>query len=648
MATTPVIRYDLDKTGLSASNLIVDEPHVLQAGATRSLAPKYGAFFTESVIVKDADTGITLTRGVDYICVELLQEASIISAKEICYLILVKNVSVSSNVTVTYQVLGGLYTRSADAIGEYYDQITAAGSSVNWGDVLNKPFVYPPTDHLHDGADLYGFEYLVDSLERIRQAILLGNVPALDAMLQTNTATTAQTIAGTLSTKYVTPEGLKDTLNGGANYAINLNGGVVVVDGDIDVGHGNAANANRATNLSIGFGAGAVDLATYNTFIGNYVGNSNTTGSNNTASGYNALKFNTTGAGNTAFGTSALRENTTGDKNTATGHSSLNQNTTGSFNAAIGNSSLKYNTTGSNNTAVGVSSLLWNTTGNNNTGIGSNSLEANTTGASNTANGFSALYSNTTGNGNTAFGWRAMNSNTTGGDNVAVGDNALYNNTVGIQNTALGSSTLSSLTSGNGNIAIGDAALIIATSGSDNIAIGRKCMQTYLSGNNNISIGSYVNPSSGTASNQITLGNSSNTVLRCAVTSITALSDERDKKDWSALGDSLNFINTLQPQRFVWNERTGERVDIADTGFSAQQLKSAQEQTGYHIPGLVFEENPEKLEAAYSKLLPTMVDAMKQLIEKNQLLAEQNHQLRQELNDIKEQIASFKQFGQFC
>ena len=110
----------------------------------------------------------------------------------------------------------------------------------------------------------------------------------------------------------------------------------------------------------------------------------------------------------------------------------------------------------------------------------------------------------------------------------------------------------------------------------------------------------------------------------------------------------------MQPQRFVWNERTGERVDIADTGFSAQQLKAAQEQTGYHIPGLVFEENPEKLEAAYSKLLPTMVDAMKQLIQ-------ENHQLRQELNAtkqenlimkddisyIKEQIASFKQFGQF-
>jgi hypothetical protein len=59
--------------------------------------------------------------------------------------------------------------------------------------------------------------------------------------------------------------------------------------------------------------------------------------------------------------------------------------------------------------------------------------------------------------------------------------------------------------------------------------------------------------------------------------------------------------------------RDGGKVGIADTGFIAQELKKAQEDTGMDIPGLVYEENPEKLEAAYSKILPSMVKAIQEL-----------------------------------
>ena len=53
-----------------------------------------------------------------------------------------------------------------------------------------------------------------------------------------------------------------------------------------------------------------------------------TTGSFNTASGYQALKNNTTGQGNTANGYQALFSNTTGLGNTAIGNSALWSNTT--------------------------------------------------------------------------------------------------------------------------------------------------------------------------------------------------------------------------------------------------------------------------------------------------------------------------------
>ena len=54
------------------------------------------------------------------------------------------------------------------------------------------------------------------------------------------------------------------------------------------------------------------------------------TGTDNTASGDQALLSNTTGDNNTASGGDALQNNTTGNDNTASGWDALNRNTTGS------------------------------------------------------------------------------------------------------------------------------------------------------------------------------------------------------------------------------------------------------------------------------------------------------------------------------
>jgi uncharacterized coiled-coil protein SlyX len=73
-----------------------------------------------------------------------------------------------------------------------------------------------------------------------------------------------------------------------------------------------------------------------NLFVGQQAGNSNTTGEDNTASGFNALVSNTTGTNNTASGFAALGSNNTGTNNTASGADALVSNTTGSWNTASG------------------------------------------------------------------------------------------------------------------------------------------------------------------------------------------------------------------------------------------------------------------------------------------------------------------------
>jgi hypothetical protein len=93
---------------------------------------------------------------------------------------------------------------------------------------------------------------------------------------------------------------------------------------------------------------------------------SNTTGQNNTASGYQALYSNTTGNYNTADGLDALFSNTTGSNNTAYGLLALISSTTGSGNTAIGASAGTAINTADNVTCIGagvsgmdVSSTTW-------------------------------------------------------------------------------------------------------------------------------------------------------------------------------------------------------------------------------------------------------------------------------------------------
>ena len=75
----------------------------------------------------------------------------------------------------------------------------------------------------------------------------------------------------------------------------------------------------------------------------------------------------------------------------------------------------------------------------------------------------------------------------------------------------------------------------------------------------------------------------------------------------------LEFINALRPVSFTWNMRDGGKVGIPDIGFIAQELLSVQEQLGVSIPNLVFDANPERLEAAYGVLIPILVRAVQQL-----------------------------------
>ena len=236
--------------------------------------------------------------------------------------------------------------------------------------------------------------------------------------------------------------------------------------------------------------------------------------------------------------------------------------------------------------------------------------------AGNTTFGDAAALSLTSGSDNTIIGEQAGKLN--GSQRTFVGQEAGINAT-GQYNCAFGKSALRNST-GQGNVAFGSFAGDSITSGISNTSVGNNAGSfTLTTGSNNMMLGNLSLPTASGVSNEITLGNSSISVLRCAVTSITSLSDARDKTDIKDLSYGIDFIKSLTPREFTWNNRFEKDVNgndfysenkgKKDFGFVAQEVQALDDDT----LRLVYSSNPEKLEMSYGKLVPILVQAVKEL-----------------------------------
>jgi len=268
-----------------------------------------------------------------------------------------------------------------------------------------------------------------------------------------------------------------------------------------------------------------------------------------------------------------------------------------------------------------------------NTAFGFNALGSENSEGYNTAVGYEALGNQNVSTmfavpGNTALGFEAGKECTTGLSNVFVGNEIQCVNTgQSIGNVVVGSRAMEQLGAGFANVAIGERAMQNVNSNTGNIAIGYTANNGNTTGNQNIVIGYNAQPSNLTVSNEITLGNSSTGVLRCQQTSITALSDQRDKTSIEDLPYGLDFINKLQPRKFVWDNRVELREEVnsdgtrsevefysankgkKDFGFIAQEVQMHDDD----VLKLVYDENPDKLEMSYGKLVPILVKAIQEL-----------------------------------
>lgn len=168
-------RFNVDLTGTSPSNRVEGEYHTLPNKTNRSVATTYGPYYTESLEVYDATTGNKLTRNVHYRCLDVVGIPTAQSGKEICTVIVVTNSNVGNAVRLNYQALGGGYEHTYEAIRLLMDTLLNDARLVGWPSLIDRLPSFNPSHHLHRVGDAIGFEYMVNELERLKSAILLGD-----------------------------------------------------------------------------------------------------------------------------------------------------------------------------------------------------------------------------------------------------------------------------------------------------------------------------------------------------------------------------------------------------------------------------------------------------------------------------------------
>lgn len=167
--------YPLDLSGKLVSNR-VEETHVIGVNQYRAFALRNGAFFTDELVVREVNSLKPLKRGDDYECVFYFDKVSKMTAgKEVAGVIVISNPSVSTDIIVNANIVGGPYASNAELIEQAIIDLELDNRNIYWKDILLKPDLWQPASHLHDIGDVFGFEFIISILSQIKDVLLIGD-----------------------------------------------------------------------------------------------------------------------------------------------------------------------------------------------------------------------------------------------------------------------------------------------------------------------------------------------------------------------------------------------------------------------------------------------------------------------------------------
>ncbi len=182
--STPDLTLPLDPTGSAASNLVPNETHSIGPVGTRAFPLNYGLFFHDSLVITDLATNLPLIEGTQYYATQMDLDSSIECGQEVDAVVIIVDTTVSANVSVSYQALGGVNSINSAVVQSAITALDIDDGAIPWADVTNKLKDYPPGPHYHCAGDVYGLEYVVSAINRLAAAAIVGQGSAQAALQQ--------------------------------------------------------------------------------------------------------------------------------------------------------------------------------------------------------------------------------------------------------------------------------------------------------------------------------------------------------------------------------------------------------------------------------------------------------------------------------
>lgn len=169
---------ELDLTASSPANRILGEEKALGLGAVRYVILENGFFYDKDLVIKNANTGQTLSRFTDYVL-----QGSMKTTKRLSYpayfVIVIKNPEVS-NILVDSRAVGSWYSLTTESIANLLGFVSGVGS-IDWGDIENIPTEFFPMPHMHHARDI-DWGSVILGLDTLTAAIEGGNSKSLQSL----------------------------------------------------------------------------------------------------------------------------------------------------------------------------------------------------------------------------------------------------------------------------------------------------------------------------------------------------------------------------------------------------------------------------------------------------------------------------------
>lgn len=149
------------------------ELHDFGSNTTRRiLMPRRGAYYSDSIVIREVNTNRILVKDVDYTPSIIEQDATITSGKPVVCYVVIHNHVLNPIEILEYQFVGGEFSLMPELLADVTAMLTDESNEISYNNLIGKPeFGFVPSFHEHGEDNTFNWQYIIESLDRLNHAV---------------------------------------------------------------------------------------------------------------------------------------------------------------------------------------------------------------------------------------------------------------------------------------------------------------------------------------------------------------------------------------------------------------------------------------------------------------------------------------------